>query len=64
MSEVGCFTMHLYCDVEGCTNDRTGGYATLKPTFMEYTGETRGECRTKARRDGWVIPECVKEGKR
>lgn len=59
---VGCYTMDLYCDASDHKSvaTRRGGW--------QYTGETAGECKRKAKADGWKFhrdgevscPECAK----
>jgi len=64
---IGCYTLHLYCDVPKCTYNNKGG--SYIPD--EFTGETGGECRNAARKAGWRLladgnaccPECNKAGK-
>lgn len=51
---VGCYTLHLYCDGERCVLGRSRG-EIIGPS--EYTGNTGGEARSAARRDGWKIDE-------
>lgn len=53
---VGCYTMDLYCDEQGCKN------ATARHTSDgrgappgQFYGETAGECRRAARRAGWKL---------
>ena len=48
---VGCYTMDLYCDVEGCTYNNRGGLC--EPD--QFTGLTVSECRRKARAEGWRL---------
>lgn len=41
MAEVGCYVVHLYCDVGQCKN------------FSEFTGQTEGRTLAEARKRGW-----------
>lgn len=56
MSEVGCYSLHLYCDKPKCPGPEeilpNGGAITIED---EYTGRTRGECVAQARSDGWIF---------
>lgn len=47
----GCYSLDLYCEVNGCR-------AGWRPR-AQFTGETAGECRAKARRAGWRIVRFV-----
>lgn len=46
MSEAGCYSLHLYCDQDNPAH----GYGEFP---YEYTGQTLGECKRHARRQGW-----------
>lgn len=48
---VGCYTLHIYCQVEGC--ERNDYHSPSRPG--EYTGRTQAECLREARKDGWVL---------
>jgi hypothetical protein len=61
--EVGCYTMDLYCD-----SDRPHKYGEFP---HQYCGHTQGNCKRKAKRNGWTFvsdesnskvfcPECSK----
>lgn len=60
MTEVGCYTLDLYCNYKNETHE-------WKEFPHVYTGPTREFCRRDARRDGWVFgrgglikcPKCV-----
>lgn len=67
---VGCYTLDLYCDVEGCTYNLRAGQ--LQPS--QYTGVAGTECKRAARKDGWrfqdaddgqraICPVCAKARK-
>jgi hypothetical protein len=45
MGMVGCYSLHLYCEVCKHPNDTRG----------EYTGNNYSACVRAARRDGWMI---------
>jgi hypothetical protein len=72
---VGCYSLHLYCDgLPNCKNRncRPGAGGDSVPP-AEYSGQTRGECSAKARRQGWrlnprtdtaLCPACAKAGVR
>lgn len=63
MSEASCYTLDVYCDNTDFAPFGSSQYGGMdqntKHSFLEfphqYTGETRGECVRKARRDGWVF---------
>lgn len=66
MSEVGAFTMHLYCDHE----QHPPKVHSSEVTEWEYSCWTRAQCVKEAKRDGWkfdkkrgvvICPECVKK---
>lgn len=48
---VGCYTLHLYCDIRGCSKNSDTGYHCP----AQYTGETMTECVKAAIADGWRI---------
>ena len=57
---VGCYSLDLYCDAEGCTTPRPHlGDRSCGP-HAEYTHELGAECRRRARKAGWVLN--VREG--
>lgn len=58
---VGCYTLDLYCDAEGCTNPRPHTSDGGRGPLAQYTAETGGACRRDARRDGWRLR--VREGR-
>jgi len=49
---VGCFTLDLYCDTEGCRHNDEGK-GCQEPD--SYVRRTRAECNRAARKDGWKI---------
>lgn len=51
---VGCYSIDLYCDnfVE---------YPYMHGEPDQFTGETRGECIAKARRQGWIVNDKPRE---
>lgn len=57
MSEVSCYSMHLYCDHPQCP----GPKMTLGPNGLpialidEYEGRNRSECVAQARSSGWIF---------
>jgi len=55
MSEVGCYTMVLYCDYK---NEAHGHHPKERiNTPDEYAGRDRSECRKRARKVGWVFKQ-------
>ena len=49
--QAGCYTLDLYCDVEGCTyNARKGIYGP-----DQFFSEFGSVCRRKAREAGWKL---------
>jgi hypothetical protein len=48
MSEVGCYSMNLYCDYK----NEAHAFGEFP---HEYAGQNRQQCRRSARRDGWVF---------
>lgn len=72
---VGGYSLHLYCDTDGCKNqnarptqDSTGAAAP-----GEFNGDTKNECVKAARRRGWSLsfltgratcPDCPKPARR
>lgn len=60
---VGCYTLDLYCDEDGCPNDcarYTSDGRGAPPG--QFTGETGGECRSQAKRAGWKLTRRDGEG--
>lgn len=54
---VGCYTLDLYCDgASDCRNRKAqyDGSESMRPP-ARYIGETGSECRTQARKDGWLL---------
>lgn len=49
MGEIGCYSLHLYCD------HPEHQYRGHREPVAEFTGSTRGRCVREARREGWVI---------
>ena len=60
MGEVGCYSMHLYCDYDH-QNIKEDGLGILDKNHKfnempwEYTGFGRGDCLRQARGVGWLI---------
>jgi hypothetical protein len=54
MSQVGCYTLDLYCDNENAENcgDGIHGYKEFPITFTHEKGSV---CRSMARKDGWIL---------
>lgn len=48
MGQVGCYSLHLYCD--GPNHVRLDNTPTA-----EFNGRTYGDCKREAKRDGWII---------
>jgi len=68
---VGGYSLHLYCDADGCPNGRALGHAEYSRPPGEFTHSTneRG-AMAKARRAGWKLnlrdwtclcPDCSKK---
>ena len=59
--EVGCYDMHLYCDVYGAEEEALADARKLSPYHpykmfpFVYTGNTRGQCVKQARQHGWIF---------
>jgi hypothetical protein len=57
MSEVGCYSMNLYCDYK---NESHGHHPCERHNeAAEYTGRDRSACKRQARKDGWVFKQDV-----
>lgn len=64
MTQVGCYSLHLYCDGVDCPN--------LHDMPLELAGGSAGDCRDQARDKGWKLqgtrrdvdlcPTCVERG--
>ena len=58
--EVGCYSLHLYCDIDNAEPSATewpckkGGH-DFDEFPHEFMGRTRGECVREARRRGWLF---------
>lgn len=50
-SIVGCYVLHLTCDISGCNRKS-----------VEFTGESKREAFKNARRVGWWLKESACEG--
>jgi hypothetical protein len=58
MPEIGCYSIDLYCDCVSTENygfDCPHATANYKCYPEQFDGQTRGECRGKARSYGWVF---------
>lgn len=60
--QVGCYTLDLYCDNLEDESKHTHGWYVVDPGGagskqfpLQYTGETGGECRRRARKHGWKL---------
>lgn len=51
----GCYYVHLYCDNDK-VNHRLECY---QYKVGEFTGETRAQCLTEARKKGWTIKKGI-----
>jgi hypothetical protein len=51
MSQVGCYTLDLYCDNEK-PGDGVHGYEEFPHTFCHERGSV---CRATARKAGWIL---------
>ena len=52
MSWAGCYSLDLYCDNAGSFPDGIHAYNEFP---HQYTAETGGECRSRARKAGWLV---------
>jgi len=56
---VGCYSLHLYCDTEGCPNSMSApdhGAVSGSRAPGEFTHETNEQgAMAKARRAGWKL---------
>jgi hypothetical protein len=50
MSEVSGYTMHLYCD-----HEKHEPFSYVKDVWGEYVGETNGQCKRQAQKNGWIF---------
>lgn len=48
MTEVSCYVMDLWCDLDRPNDSGHGGE-------MEFTGPTRADCVRQAKQSGWVF---------
>lgn len=62
---VGCYSLHLYCDIPNDSHKHR--------LHGEFTGDTSSEARQKARNEGWkfnrdqkrvICPRCIAAGRR
>lgn len=62
MTQVGCYTLHLYCDRgEECWRRRPEN-REVRDRPDEIIGETASECRKKARKRGWKLKGAYRDG--
>lgn len=69
---VGCYSLHLYCDFPDDSYAHRGSGEHPGPGFGDFSGETGGAARNRARRAGWLLesgltralcPSCIKQGR-
>lgn len=67
---VGCYTLDLYCETEGCPMSRCTRSGEDMRAPASYNDELGSTCRRRARRDGWrldlregtaLCPKCADE---
>lgn len=51
------YVLHLYCDAPNCVGTPYAHPSDphYLPSPSEYTGDTRAQCLTAARKQGWVL---------
>lgn len=52
MTWYGCYSLDLYCDNFTGAKDEVHGFGKFP---WQYTAETGGECRSEARKAGWIV---------